>query len=194
MGIGRARSALGESGESPLWRASQRRVSPSPTEGMDMDIEALFRERKPVLPQRGVHLDLKGLPPTPERMVGLLKLFAAMRYNVVLVEWEDSFPWTVDGRFRSPTAYTPEDVARFVATAADLGLELIPLVQCLGHMETPLSVPGYEPLRELSDNESGLNPLAAGAQELIQRMVDDVLALMPGVRHFHLGGDEARTF
>lgn len=146
------------------------------------------------MPKRGVHLDLKGLPPTPARLIGLLKLFAAARINFVLVEWEDSFPWTVDERFRSPTAYTPADVAGFVKTAAELGIELIPLVQCLGHMENPLSVPGYEHLRELPDIEAGLNPLAPGARELIQRMVDDVLKLMPGTQHFHLGGDEARTF
>ncbi|MFH1005941.1 MAG: family 20 glycosylhydrolase, partial [Candidatus Latescibacterota bacterium] len=71
--------------------------------------------------------------------------------------------------------------------------ELIPLVQCLGHMETPLSVPGYEHLREVPDDSSGLNPLAAGARDLIQRMAEDVLTLMPDVRHFHLGGDEAWT-
>jgi len=159
-----------------------------------MTFNELFRRERPVVPKRGVHLDLKGLPPTPDRLVGLLKLFAAARYNVVMVEWEDSFPWTVDERFRSPTAYTQDDVACFMRTAAELGMELIPLVQCLGHMENPLSVKGYEHLRELPDIEAGLNPLAPGARELIQRMVDDVLKLMPGTKHFHLGGDEARTF
>ncbi|MHB1155916.1 MAG: hypothetical protein ACYC26_03650 [Phycisphaerales bacterium] len=54
---------------------------------------------------RGVHLDLKGVPPTFERLLSLLDVFAAARYNVLLVEWEDSFPWTVDLRFRSETAY-----------------------------------------------------------------------------------------
>lgn len=159
-----------------------------------MTLENLFQKEKPVIPKRGVHLDLKGLPPTATRMSELLKLFAAARYNVVLVEWEDSFPWTVDERFRSPTAYQPDDIKRFCDTAAELGLEMIPLVQCLGHMENPLSVKGYENLREIADDESCLNPLAPGARELIQNMVDDVLKLMPDVNYFHLGGDEARTF
>lgn len=159
-----------------------------------MRIDELFTRSEPIVARRGVHLDLKGLPPTPMRMIELLKLFAAMRFTFVLVEWEDSFPWTVDERFCSPTAYTPTDIASFVETAARLDLELIPLVQCLGHMETPLSVPGHEKLRELPDNESALNPLAPGARELIQSMVDDVLELMPDVRYFHLGGDEAWAF
>jgi hypothetical protein len=159
-----------------------------------MSVENLFQNEAPVIRKRGVHLDLKGLQPTPERMVELLKLFAAARYNVVLVEWEDTFPWTVDERFRSPTAYSPDDIKCFCKTAAELGLEMIPLVTCLGHMENTLSVPGYEHLRELPDFEAGLNPLAPGARELIQNLVDDVLRLMPDVRQFHLGGDEARTF
>jgi hexosaminidase len=161
---------------------------------MDLSTKKLFTAATPVVLRRGIHLDLTGLPPTAERLLELLELFAAARYNVVLVQWEDSYPWTVDERFRSPTAYSPEDIVRFRDKAAALGLELIPLVQCLGHMETPLSVPGYEHLRELPDDETGLNPLAPGARELIQSMVDDVLKLMPDVRYFHLGGDEARTF
>ena len=159
-----------------------------------MPLDPLFTAATPIISRRGVHLDLKGLPPTAERLLSLLDLFAAARYNVVQVEWEDTFPWTVDERFRSPTAYTPDEVRAFCAKAKSLGIELIPNIQCLGHMETPLSVDGYEHLREISDFEAGLNPLAPGARELIQSMVDDVLTLMPDVRHFHLGGDEARTF
>lgn len=180
--------AISAAVSSPLFAQAEKLES-----GKVTIFETLFSKEKPVIPKRGVHLDLKGLPPTAERLVSLLKLFAAARYNVVLVEWEDSFPWTVDERFRSPTAYTPDEVRHFRETAVGLGLEIIPLVQCLGHMETPLSVPGYESLREVPDNSSGLNPLAPGARDLIQRMVDDVLKLLPDVRHFHLGGDEART-
>lgn len=154
-----------------------------------MAFEKLFRAERPIIQKRGVHLDLKGLPPTAGRLVELLKIFAAARYNVVLVEWEDSFPWTVDKRFRSPTAYTPDDIRRFQETAGKLGLEVIPLVQCLGHMETPLGVPGYEKLREVPDDSSVLNPLAPGARDLIQDMVENVLKLMPETKHFYrIGG------
>ncbi len=164
---------------------------PKPKKTMTFD--KLFCKEKPVIQKRGVHMHLTGLPPTPERFVQLLKIFSAARYNVVLVEWEDSFPWTVDKRFRSRTAYTPDDIRRFCKVAKELDLELIPLVQCLGHMETPLSVAGHEKLREVPNNSSGLNPLAPGARDLVQGMVNDVLTLMPEVKQFHLGGDEART-
>ncbi|MCX7590729.1 MAG: family 20 glycosylhydrolase [Kiritimatiellae bacterium] len=154
----------------------------------------LFSQKEPVIKRRGIHLDLKGLPPTPQRLLRLLEVFATARYNVVLVEWEDTFPWTVDERFRSETAYSPSTVEQFASAAERLGIEIIPLVQCLGHMETPLSVCGYEHLREVPDRPDGLNPLAPGARELVERMVDDVLRALPNVKHFHLGGDEAWTF
>ena len=154
----------------------------------------MFETNHPVIKCRCIHLDLKGVPPTPKRLIELLKIFAAARYNAVLVEWEDSFPWTVDKRFRSETAYSPAVVKRFVKTANDLGMEIIPLVQCLGHMETPLRLPEYAALRETPCDEAVLNPLAQGARKLVEEMVDDVLRLMPDVKHFHLGGDEAWTF
>jgi Glycosyl hydrolase family 20, catalytic domain len=159
-----------------------------------MRVDDLFSAEQPVLPVRGVHLDLKGVPPTPERLTGLLDVFAAARFNAVLVEWEDIFPWTVDERFRCETAYSPEEVRAFAVGARERGIEIIPLVQCIGHMETFLSVPGYEPLREVPESPGVLNVLADGAGALVQSLVDDVLALLPDVKRFHLGGDEAWTF
>lgn len=157
-------------------------------------LKKLFQAERPVIGMRCVHLDLKGTPPTPKRLLRLLEIFAAARYNAVLVEWEDSFPWTVDERFRSETAYSPAVVKEFMKTADRLGMEVIPLVQCLGHMETPLRLREYEHLREVPNYEKDLNPLAPGARQLIEKMIDDVLTLMPDVRRFHLGGDEAARF
>jgi len=149
--------------------------------------------RKPAVTIRALHLDFKGVPPCPGRLPALLDLVAAAHYNALLVEWEDMFPWTVDRRFRASTAYTPSQVRAFGDAARARGLQIIPLVQCLGHMETPLSVADYRHLRQVPYRVDCLNPLARGARELIERMIDDVLALTPDVRYFHLGGDEART-
>lgn len=142
---------------------------------------------------RGLHLDLKGLVPTIDRIPMLFRVVAAAGYNMLLIEWEDAFPWTIDRRFRGPAAYSADDVKRLVEVAQHFDLEIVPLVQSLGHMETPLGVPGYEYLREVPDQSDVLNPLADGALSLVQGMIDDVLALVPGVKRFHLGGDEAWT-
>ena len=154
-------------------------------------VDNLFRRGEPAVARRGIHFDLKGLPPTATRFMELLRCAAVARFNVVLVEWEDMFPWRCDTRLQGPTAYSPEDVRNFCREAEALGLELIPLVQTLGHMETVLRLPGRESLRELPHDPYTINPLADGAAGLVRAMIRDVLDGMPGLRHFHLGADEA---
>ncbi|MCC6679300.1 MAG: family 20 glycosylhydrolase [Phycisphaeraceae bacterium] len=154
----------------------------------------LLTRTEPVLPHRILHMDLKGCPPTPDRLINGLDLVKACGYSGLLIEWEDQFPWTVDQKFRGPTCYSADDVRRLVDEAARRDLELIPLVQCLGHMETVLRHEDYAALRELPETIDLLNPLAEGAAALVQRLIDDVLALMPGIKRFHLGGDEAWQF
>ncbi|MBE2205008.1 MAG: family 20 glycosylhydrolase [Chthoniobacterales bacterium] len=144
-------------------------------------------------PLRAFHLDLKGLPPTPKRLNELVSLGKAAGFNAVLVEWEDQFPWK-EKRYRSETAYTKSEVAGFHAHCAALGMQVIPLVQCLGHMETWLRLPEHERLREVPRFVDVLHPLARGAGELVAGLVKEVLALTPGPGYFHLGGDEAWTF
>jgi hypothetical protein len=61
-------------------------------------------------------------------------------------------------------------------------------------METPLHFPEYAALRETPREDSALNPLAPGARDLVENMMEDVLKLMPNVKRFHLGGDEVWAF
>ncbi|AHF94523.1 hypothetical protein OPIT5_18630 [Opitutaceae bacterium TAV5] len=153
----------------------------------------LFSSSSPAVPVRGVHLDLKGVPPSFPRLLELPELFRKLRFNAVLVEWEDMFPWSCDVRLRGRTAYTVAQVRRFAGRCAELGLEIIPLVQSLGHAENVLRLPGNEELREVPHRTDVFHPLDPRAPELVRRMVTDVLALLPGVRRFHLGGDEVYT-
>ncbi|MCX7010972.1 MAG: family 20 glycosylhydrolase [Candidatus Sumerlaeota bacterium] len=146
---------------------------------------------KPII---AAHIDLKGFPPLCERMLHILDLMAATEYKAVVIEWEDMFPWRVDKRFRCETAYTEEEVARIHERAVSLGLDVIPLVQCLGHMETPLRLADYAHLREVPCESGSLNPLAPGARELVEEMLDDVLSHSPTLRYVHLGGDESWGF
>src|SRR5687768_9123699 len=152
----------------------------------------MFTRKSPVVPVRGVHLDLKGHPPTPERLLSLLELFSAVRLNAVLAEWEDTLPWRRHPALRSPTAYTPAVIRRFAARAEALGIEIIPLVQCFGHSENVLRLPAFRRLRERPADVAEFCPSNPASARLVIELVDDALALQGGrVRRFHLGGDEA---
>jgi hexosaminidase len=141
-----------------------------------------------------VHIDLKGLPPTFERLMDLIEVFGQMRFNMLVVEWEDMFPWSFDPKLRNASHYTPEQVKLFAARCQELEIEIVPLVQCMGHLEFVLQHEAYKHLAECPEYADTLNPLHAGSVKLVLQMVDDVLSLLPDVQHFHLGGDEAWSF
>ncbi len=154
---------------------------------------SLFHNTPPVVPVRGVHLDLKGLPPPFSCLIEWVELFGALKFNAILVEWEDTFPWSCDESFRGRTVYTPQEIHAFSLTCERLGIEIIPLVQSLGHSENVLGKPKYVGLREVPERTDVFHPLNPLSSEIVRQMVDDVVALLPGIRRFHLGGDEAQT-
>lgn len=151
----------------------------------------MFENSEPAISTRGVHLDLKGVPPTFSRLERLLELFAELRFNTVLVEWEGMFPWEFDRRLRAPGHYTPRQIDRFHQLCGELGLEVVPLVQCLGHMETLLQIDDYAHLRELSDRTDCIHPLHADSNKTVEALIEEMIDRSPGLRYLHLGGDEA---
>ncbi|MBN1676773.1 MAG: family 20 glycosylhydrolase [Kiritimatiellae bacterium] len=155
---------------------------------------SMFETAKPAVKVRGIHLDLKGLPPTPKRLIELLDLLATARINCVLVEWEDMYPWATYPELRCATAYSRATVDRFLRRAGELGIEVVPLVQSFGHMETVLCRKRFAHLREVPDHVGDLCPSRPESGAVVLAMVEDVLRTHEGrITHFHLGGDEAWT-
>jgi hypothetical protein len=152
----------------------------------------LFNAKTPAMATRGIHFDMKGMPPTPDRLLQLLDLCAGLRINAVLMEWEDTFPWRTYPEMKSPTAYTPQFISAFLKRAKENGIEVIPLVQCLGHSEFVLRYKRFSHLRELKNDYSEHCPSNPESHKLVMELIDDVLDLSDGsIRRFHLGGDEA---
>lgn len=164
----------------------------SPVE-LTVDQSSLFNAEKPAVMQRAIHLDLKGVPPTFERMMALIRLFGQMRFTHIIFEWEDMFPWEFAPQMRSPEAYSVEQVKQMCDLTRQLGMSAMPFVQSLGHMESVLALPQYEHMREVPDETRGLNPLAPGVHELLQTMQDEVIKVMGKPDYMFIGGDEAWT-
>ncbi len=107
-------------------------------------------KRKAATPQRRVvHLDLKGAPPRISYLRRLLPVVRAAGATSLLVEYEDMFPYS--GRLANASAenhYTEGEVEQLLDAAAEAGLEVIPLVQTLGHLEHVLKLEEFAHLRE----------------------------------------------
>jgi hypothetical protein len=146
-------------------------------------------------PVQGVHIDCRAQMLRFDRLQKILSDLARWGYNAVLLEYEDHFPYT--GRLKdiaSSDALTHRQIRDLNRQAADLGLQIIPLVQCLGHLTYVLRLPAF---RRLSEGYPKTAPYTVcpghpGSRQLFQDMVEQVMAMHPDCRYFHLGGDEAK--
>ncbi len=147
----------------------------------------------PALQTRGFHVNFDGL-----RHMGLgesLQVINAMRrwnLNTMLVEYASRFPYRRHPRIPTTDALTREDLGILTAHAAEAGIEVIPLQQCLGHVGHVLKHKEYACLREEQKKLQQWCPLHEGSLDLFRELVDDMIATHPQSKMVHLGGDETR--
>lgn len=139
-----------------------------------------------------VHLDLKGLPPVPRRLIKLPEFFASLGIDGILVEWEDTFPYSSVPEMQAEYTYSMQTVREFLRRSKRLGLTVIPLVQTFGHLESLLKLKKYEKLQEHRGDPRDLCPLKSGSLEVINGMLADIIEVHKpfGLSHLHLGADE----
>lgn len=122
-------------------------------------------------------------------------------YNTILLEYEDRFPFRGELHgIAAPDALTRYQVRELNGLAGSLGLRVMPLVQCLGHMEYVLRLSRWRRLIEPASGPADAGrsiryavcPSRRHATRLFRAMAEQVLELHPDVRHFHMGGDEVR--
>ncbi len=148
-------------------------------------------EDRPRLGIRGFHTNLNQQfdRPSVER---LLDLAGRMKLNAVVLEYEARFPYDRHARISASNAFSPEDVAGMLAVAGRSGLEAIPLLQSLGHLDYVLCHEEYAHVREEEKVRHQMCPLNPQSFDLFVEMAEEVLAAHPGIRFLHVGGDETR--
>lgn len=108
---------------------------------------------------KGFHIDLR-IQVMP--MAALRKFAAELAgfgLNTLLVEWEATFPYEKHAVISNEYAYTRKEVESFVSYCTGLGIEVIPLQQCFGHLEYILRHERYAHLRESNKDICQLCPL-----------------------------------
>lgn len=143
----------------------------------------------PDLELRGVHLDLKGPALRVDYLHRLLHQLADRKINTLLVEYDDKFPYSEQLGLAAPDALTRDELDAFLEAAAERGVEVIPLVQCLGHLEYALRLPAYRHLAE-DERYQQLCPLRPESLEFFASALGEVLSAHPDARMVHIGGDE----
>ena len=140
---------------------------------------------------RIVHLDFKGLPLTPQSLCARLQTLRDAGATALLLEWEDMLPFSGElADCASPHAYSAAEVAQVMERAEALGLEVVPLVQTLGHLEFALKHTRRAAIREDPQDYGTLCPASAAAAALVESLLTQVLALHPKATRVHIGCDE----
>ena len=140
---------------------------------------------------RCIHLDMKSMFPRIDFFLGMLKDISDMGYTHVLIELEDKFPYEKYPDAVSKTAYSKDDFRRVAAACRELGLSVIPLLQCIGHLEYFMKAPAY---RKWSENGSIFQFCLSQNETLLvwENMVEEILDVFPDSEYFHIGADEVR--
>ncbi len=141
-----------------------------------------------------VHLDLKGVMFKPSYLPTLLKDLKDQGVNSVLVEYETVFPYKgLDASDDPSTILTPAQLKRFLGEAKKLGIEVIPLQQCLGHLEYILFKKQYQHLAEDPKFPCAIKTDKPEAFALVRNMLQQMIAAHPDSKYIHLGLDEAHS-
>ncbi len=146
----------------------------------------------PEMEFRAVHVDLWYHLDRPWYYEHLFRQLAYYKINTAVFEFEDKFPYSRHPVLSAPGSMTREQVHELVKTAKRYFIEVVPLVQTLGHVAFIAKHPEFSDLREVPMSNWQLCPLKKGTFPLIQDMLDEVLEVVEPTKYFHIGGDEAR--
>lgn len=145
----------------------------------------------PDLPTRAMHITLgNGNMPTYEQFKAIIPMLAFYKYNTLILEYDDRFPWCQHPLISHQAAFTKEQLIELIKLAEDHFLEVIPLVDSLGHAKQYLKHQEYSHLKEVPDQIAEMCPSNPATLTFIKELWDEVLELHPHSRYAHISGDE----
>ena len=146
---------------------------------------------------KGIHIDLKAQTMKFGFLCRQLVKLSELGFNTILLEYQDKFPYSGEyACLAGPDAYTLNEVEQLKSLCRTLGMEIIPMVQCIGHMYW---VTRFDRLCELGEEYSeigkGSHSLCASDERSIQlfyALSSQVMAVHGESKYFHIGGDEVK--
>lgn len=135
-----------------------------------------------------LHLDFKGVVPEVPRLLEYLTWFRELGFDGIVPEYDLRVDWRTWPGVTEPLL-PREDIRRINVHCQRIGLDVIPLMQTLGHFEWVLRHDRYAPLRE-NGFRNEFCPSHPETLPLLRAFMDEILELHPDCRMIHLGADE----
>ena len=124
----------------------------------------------------------------PEELKRMIRITAMLGFNAIMLYTEDTYEIPGSPYFgRERGKYTIEELRDLDRYASMFGIELIPCIQMLAHLNAIFEWPPYRDLRDWDDI---LNLAEEGSYELIRKMAETVSGIFRS-RRINIGMDEA---
>jgi hypothetical protein len=144
----------------------------------------------PDIKKRAAHYDTKHHQDKRSYVESFIKDLAKYKMNQLVWEWEDKLAYEKHPEIGAPGAFTITEMQEITRYAKKYHVELIPLVQGLGHVSFILKWPQYKHLREIADSNWEFCPLKEGTYDLLFDLWEEAIEATPGSEYIHIGSDE----
>lgn len=145
----------------------------------------------PMLKVRGFHLTLgSGHMPAFSRLLEIIEQLAEWKYNQLILEYDDRFPWNKHPDIVHPQTYSMEQLLSLIRFAEQHFVEVVPLLDSLGHAEQYLKHQRYHSLREHPESIHEMCPSNPETMRFIKELWTEVLSVHQNSRYAHISGDE----
>lgn len=153
-------------------------------------VPCLSIEDAPALAHRAIHYDTKHHQDRFDYVQSFIRELAHYKANILVWEWEDKLAYRRHPEIGAPGAFTLEQMQELTSYARQHHIEIVPLVQGLGHVPFILKHRQFRHLREIPDSDWEFCPLKEGSYELLFQLWGEAIEATPGSRFLHIGSDE----
>jgi hexosaminidase len=144
----------------------------------------------PQILKRAIHYDTKHHQDKSSYVKSFIKDLSRYKVNMLVWEWEDKFAYPSHPEIGAPGAFTMKEMQEFTRYAKQYHIQIVPLVQGLGHVSFILKWPQYKQLREIGSSNWEFCPLKEGSYALLFDLWKDAMDATPGSEYIHIGSDE----
>ncbi len=177
-------------GEAGLFYGVQTLLQVIKDEGNGVFVKGMEITDWPDIPIRASHYDTKHHQDKRSYVENFIQDLARYKINMLVWEWEDKFEYPSHPEIGAPGAFTMEEMQEMTRYAQKYHVQIVPLIQGLGHVSFILKWPQYSHLREIPASNWEFCPLKDGSYELLNDLWQDAIKATPGSEYIHIGSDE----
>jgi hypothetical protein len=141
--------------------------------------------------QHGAILDMRGVPPLPDRLMTAVELLVARGRTRIIMQWGDRFPWSFSSESSSRLSYAEEVISGLCRRARNAGAEIISGCNVAGGLIEACMIPEYRRLGEFAVSIGSFHAGAGAALRMARSIVEDMLSLDDSGSTVYLGGEES---